>query len=41
MNRDLIAVFSSHVTAIAWSGANPGGTMRVPESEQRRRKESE
>ena len=29
---------SSHVTLIAWSGANPGGRIRLPEREQRRRK---
>jgi len=28
----------SHVTLIAWSGANPGGRMRLPEREQRKRK---
>jgi len=33
-----IRVKRSHVTAIAWSGANPGGRMRLPEREQGRRK---
>ncbi len=28
----------NHVTLIAWSGANPGGTMRGPEREQGRKK---
>ena len=25
----------SHVTLIAWSGANPGGRIRLPEREQK------